>query len=82
MTAITLLLVIPAIFIVPALFMWLGNITCPDVFNLSEITYWQAFRLLIMAGPTWPLAQAHRPHRGLLSNCKEASYFRGAEFKQ
>ncbi len=29
---------------------WLWNITMPEVFGLKEITYWQAFRLLIIAG--------------------------------
>ena len=38
------------IFVVTALFRWLWNITIPDVFGLKRITYWQAFRLLILAG--------------------------------
>lgn len=29
---------------------WLWNITMPQVFNLKEITFWQAFRLLLIAG--------------------------------
>ncbi len=37
------------VFLVPALFMWLWNMTCPEVFHLPEIRYWQAFRLLILA---------------------------------
>lgn len=37
------------IFVVTALFRWLWNITIPDVFGLKRITYWQAFRLLILA---------------------------------
>lgn len=32
-----------------ALFRWLWNITMPEVFGLKRITYWQAFRLLILA---------------------------------
>lgn len=28
---------------------WLWNITMPTVFNLKAITYWQAFRLLLIA---------------------------------
>ena len=32
------------------LFQWLWNITMPQVFNLKVITYWQAFRLLLIAG--------------------------------
>jgi hypothetical protein len=31
------------------LFEWLWNITIPQLFNLKEITYWQAFRLLLIA---------------------------------
>ncbi|EEG76028.1 hypothetical protein [Dethiobacter alkaliphilus] len=37
------------IFLVTALLQWLWNITMPDVFNLKVITFWQAFRLLIIA---------------------------------
>jgi succinate dehydrogenase hydrophobic anchor subunit len=37
-------------FLITALFQWLWNITMPQVFNLKEITFWQAFRLLLMAG--------------------------------
>jgi hypothetical protein len=37
-------------FLVTWIFQWLWNITMPQVFNLKEITYWQAFRLLIIAG--------------------------------
>ena len=33
-----------------ALFTWLWNITMPEVFGLKEITFWQAFRLLLLAG--------------------------------
>jgi len=36
--------------LVTALFQWLWNITMPDVFNLKTINYWQAFRLLLIAG--------------------------------
>lgn len=35
--------------VVTALFQWLWNITMPDMFRLKRITYWQAFRLLILA---------------------------------
>lgn len=38
------------LFIVTALLQWLWNITMPEVFNLKQITYWQAFRLLLIAG--------------------------------
>lgn len=37
-------------FAVIGLFQWLWNITMPQVFNLKVITYWQAFRLLLLAG--------------------------------
>ena len=30
-------------------FQWLWNITMPDVFNVATITFWQAFRLLLIA---------------------------------
>lgn len=45
-------LALPAIaivFLVPALVMWLWNLTMPDVFQLREVTYWQAFRLFFLA---------------------------------
>lgn len=29
---------------------WLWNMTMPQVFGLKVITYWQAFRLLLIAG--------------------------------
>ena len=35
--------------IIPALLRWLWNITMPDVFGLKQLTFWQAFRLLIIA---------------------------------
>jgi hypothetical protein len=41
--------VIVLIFLLPALLMWLWNMTMPEVFRLPEIRYWQAFRLLIIA---------------------------------
>ncbi len=37
-------------FAVTGLFQWLWNITMPDVFNLKKITFWQALRLLLIAG--------------------------------
>jgi hypothetical protein len=36
--------------LVIALFQWLWNITMPQVFNLNTITFWQAFRLLLISG--------------------------------
>ena len=54
MRAETLLAIIPAIIvlylIVVGIFQWLWNITMPQVFNLRRVTYWQAFRLLMIAG--------------------------------
>ena len=35
--------------LVVALFRWLWNITIPALFGLRPLTYWQAFRLLILA---------------------------------
>ncbi|MDK2820762.1 MAG: hypothetical protein PWP31_727 [Clostridia bacterium] len=43
-------LFIALIFIVTGLLQWLWNITMPQVFNLKQITYWQAFRILIISG--------------------------------
>ena len=45
-----IVLVITLFFLVTELFHWLWNITMPQVFNLKEITFWQAFRLLVIAG--------------------------------
>ena len=36
-------------FLVVWLLKWLWNITMPVVFNLRNITYWQAFRLFLIA---------------------------------
>ncbi len=38
------------LFLVTALLQWLWNLTMPEIFNLKPVTYWQAFRLLIIAG--------------------------------
>jgi len=43
-------LLIVLFFIGVALFQWLWNITMPEVFGLKEITFWQAFRLMLIAG--------------------------------
>lgn len=32
------------------LFLWLWNLTMPQVFGLGTLTFWQAFRLVLMAG--------------------------------
>ena len=39
-----------AIFVVPWIFQLLWNITVPEIFGLRKIRFWQAFRLLLMAG--------------------------------
>jgi hypothetical protein len=49
MSPVALLFVLVLLFLVPLVFGWLWNMTCPDVFGLPKITYWQAFRLLILA---------------------------------
>lgn len=36
------------LFLVTALLQWLWNITIPELFNLKELSYWQAFRLLLI----------------------------------
>ena len=42
-------LIAGAIFLFTALLQWLWNITMPDVFGLKVISFWQAFRLLLIA---------------------------------
>ena len=37
-----------AVFI--GLFQWLWNITVPEVFRLKRISFWQAFRIMLLAG--------------------------------
>ena len=44
-----MLLVVFIFFIAVALFQWLWNITMPDVLNLKTVTFWQAFRLILLA---------------------------------
>ena len=50
----SLFLIVPiwivVILILVDFFKWLWNITMPQVFNLKVITYWQALRILIIAG--------------------------------
>ena len=51
--AVELLLIIGGIVaflaLVPLLLQWLWNMTMPEVFELNQITFWQAFRLIIIA---------------------------------
>lgn len=45
-----LLLLIPILFVVSILiFQWLWNITIPGIFKLREISFWEAFRLLLIS---------------------------------
>ena len=46
----TIALSIVVFLILIGIFKWLWNITMPQVFDLRRITYWQAFRLLLIAG--------------------------------
>jgi len=50
MTFVFIVFVILFIFVVPGIFRWLWNMTCPQLFHWPEIEYWQAFRLIVMAG--------------------------------
>lgn len=36
------------LFAVPAIFQWLWNITFPQLFRWPTLTYWQAFRIMII----------------------------------
>jgi hypothetical protein len=48
-----LIILLACLILIPlliALFQWLWNITMPQVFNLNAITFWQAFRLLLISG--------------------------------
>lgn len=51
MLVFVLLFAIPVMILVAtAIFEWLWNITIPEIFGLNSITFWQAFRLLIISG--------------------------------
>lgn len=43
-------LAIAVFFAIVALFQWLWNITMPELFELKTLRYWQAFRLILIAG--------------------------------
>ncbi len=45
-----LVLGVGMLFLTSAILMWLWNITIPRIFNVREITFWEAFRLIIIAG--------------------------------
>lgn len=36
------------LFLAPAILSWLWNMTMPDVFEWRAISYWQAFRLILI----------------------------------
>ena len=42
-------LIISIILLVSAILRWLWNMTMPEVFGLKNITFWQAFRILIIS---------------------------------
>ena len=44
---IAIALVIVAILVV--IFRWLWNSTLPDVFGVREVTFWQAFKIMLLA---------------------------------
>ena len=49
-TALSLLLIwIASLFVLSGVIMWLWNITLTRIFNIREITYWEALRLLIIS---------------------------------
>ena len=41
--------VVLLIFLVAAIFQWLWNMTMPEAFGLKPVSYWIAFRLLVIA---------------------------------
>jgi uncharacterized membrane protein len=36
--------------IIVAIFRWLWNTTMPEVFGLKELSFWQAFKIMLLAG--------------------------------
>jgi hypothetical protein len=44
------LIVLLLLFLLPAFLQWLWNMTIPEVFGSRTITYWQAFRLILICG--------------------------------
>lgn len=44
-----LAIVVVCSFLVAGLLLWLWNTTMPDVSDLKRITYWQAYRLMLLA---------------------------------
>ncbi|MDI9468529.1 MAG: hypothetical protein QM343_11690 [Bacillota bacterium] len=48
-TIIFVFMAIGLLLLVTWLLQYLWNITMPQVFNLKEVTYWEAFRILLIA---------------------------------
>jgi len=44
------ILVVLGVMVVTAVFQLLWNMTMPQVFGLKAITFWQAFRLILISG--------------------------------
>tara|TARA_B100001173_G_C15938689_1_gene526093 strand:- start:671 stop:934 length:264 start_codon:yes stop_codon:yes gene_type:complete len=44
-----LLIIFLVLVVLSGLLLWLWNMTIPEVFGLKEITFWQAFRILLIA---------------------------------
>ncbi|MTI82514.1 MAG: hypothetical protein FH756_01150 [Firmicutes bacterium] len=42
-------LIVFFLFFLPWVLRWLWNITMPQVFNLPQITFWQAFRIFLIS---------------------------------
>ena len=45
--------------------MWLWNMTVPEVFGLRPLSYWQAFRLLLIAGLLFGAFHLNFPVNGM-----------------
>jgi hypothetical protein len=45
-----IILGVAGVFISTAILKWLWNITIPGIFGVREITFWEASRLIIIAG--------------------------------
>ena len=44
-----ILMAILTVFLVALILQWLWNLTMPDVFGIKKITFWQSFRLFLIA---------------------------------
>lgn len=45
-----ILLILVLLFVATSIFQGLWNTTMPEVFGIKQVTFWQAFRILLMAG--------------------------------